>query len=79
MWVIQNGGLMSVPNDAPIPPNATRIALPEDFHGNRRSYKIENAALVLRSAEDLAGQPDQPGLTSDEIARIKQAIGKNLL
>lgn len=73
MWVIQNESLFSLPDDAPMPPNAKPVDLPEDFHADPQAFTIEGDKIVR--ARPTAYKSEEPlVLTRAELARIKAAI-----
>jgi hypothetical protein len=81
MWVIRDDHLFSLPDNSPLPPNAKRVDLPEDFLGNPRGYKIEGGAFVKREAKDVktSAQTASLMLTVDEINRVRAAIAKGVI
>ena len=52
MWVIQHDRLFSVPDTAPLPPGSTQLSLPDTLQ-NHRAYKIQNGAVVKRTAKEM--------------------------
>jgi hypothetical protein len=77
MWVIQNGALLSLPDDAPLPPNSVKIELPGDFKQNPSSYRIEKSALIRVTAPE--PRTPSPRLTPEEIVKIKKAIERGAI
>lgn len=77
MWVIQNQGLLRIPDDVPVPPDSVKVELPSDFQQQTHTYKIEGKALIKRSAAELK-KLQRPGETlkmmQEEIAKLKQAV-----
>ena len=76
MWVIQNDALLSLPDDAPLPPNSLKVELPGDFKQNPSSYRIEKSAFIRVTAPEL---PRAPRLTAEEIVKIKKAIERGAI
>jgi hypothetical protein len=76
MWILQNGHLMSLPDDAPLPPNSTKTTLPPDFFNNAGAYKVESSSLVKRPAKELrAAQAKRvPPLTDEEILGLRKLL-----
>jgi len=82
MWVVHSGNLFRLPDDAPLPPGAVTVELPQDFFTSPELYKVEGAGLVKRSDEetrDLEKRLQEATLTGDDIARIKRAIADGRL
>ncbi len=79
MWVIQNEGLLRVPDDVPLPPNSVKVDVPSDFHQRPHLYRIKGHALVKRSDKELK-KLQRPAvslrLTQEEIAKLKKAIAE---
>ena len=73
MWVIQNDTLLSLPDDAPLPPNSVKVDLPTDFKQNPSLYRIEKSAFV-RAARTEPPPAPSPRLTPEEIVKLKKAI-----
>jgi hypothetical protein len=73
MWIIQNETLLSIPDDAPLPPQSVKVDVPEDFRQNRTLYRIKGSGLIRSKAAEARGDTP-PRLTQDDIARIKKAI-----
>lgn len=71
MWIIQNETLLSIPDDAPLPPNSVKVDPPADFKQNPLSYRIKGAGFI-RSTSSLP-EPS-PRLTPEEILTLKRAI-----
>jgi hypothetical protein len=84
MWVIQNQGLLQLPDGVPLPPNSVKVELPGDFHQRPHAYKIQGDALVKRTVKELKAlerPPEKPllSLTQEEIAKLKKAIAEGKL
>jgi hypothetical protein len=73
MWIIQNNTLLSIPDDAPIPPYSVRVTLPDDFLRNPSHYRVE-AARIVRHEPSPDIQPSPNRLTRDDIIKLKKAI-----
>ena len=79
MWVIQNQGLVRLPDSVPLPPDSVKVELPPDFHARPRDFKIEGNSVVRLSKEELKEirQPRETlKLTQEEIAILKEAIAE---
>jgi hypothetical protein len=77
MWVILNEALVRYSDDAPVPAEAVRVDVPDDFQTNPQRYKLSGASLVKRTQKELremARAKEQATLTADEISLIKKAI-----
>jgi hypothetical protein len=76
MWVIQNDTLLSLPDDAPLPPSSLKVELPGDFKQSPSSYRIEKSAFIRVPAPE---SPRAPRLTAEDIAKIKKAIERGVI
>src|SRR5262245_19582172 len=70
MWVIRNDNLFSLPDTATLPPNSSRVDLPEDFLANPRAYKVEGGKIVKLTAKETKAaaakkEAQEPPLTAD--------------
>ena len=77
MWIIRDNTLISMPDTAPLPPNSTRVDVPNDFLANPRAYKVEGGAIVKRAPTDI--KKPTPSLTADEVLRVRAAIEKGVI
>jgi len=77
MWIIRDNTLISMPDTAPLPPNSTRVDVPNDFLANPRAYKVEGGAIVKRAPTDI--KKPKPTLTADEVLRVRAAIEKGVI
>ena len=73
MWIIQNDTLLSLPDDAPLPPHSVKVELPADFKQNPSLYRIEKSAFIRGKAPKSPRSPS-PRLTPEEILKLKKAI-----
>ena len=71
MWIIQNETLLSIPDDAPLPPNSVKVEPPADFKQNPLSYRIKGSGFIRSKAPP---PEPSPQLTPEEIIKIKKAI-----
>jgi hypothetical protein len=71
MWIIQNGTLIGIPDDVPMPPGSVEVEPPEGFWEAPEAYRIEGETIVKRPAPK--GKPS-PALTPEDIARLKKAL-----
>jgi hypothetical protein len=70
MWIIQRDTLMSIPDDAPLPPESLEVQLPKDFLDSPEGYVVKDGKLIKSKRK-----PTRPkGLTAEDIAKIKAAI-----
>lgn len=76
MWVIQSDTLLSLPDEAPVPPNSLKVELPGDFKQNPSSYRIEKSAFIRVSAPEA---PRAARLTAEDIVKIKKAIERGAI
>ena len=78
MWLIQNDTLLSLPDDALLPPNSVKVELPGDFKQNPSSYRIEKSALIRVTGPEPPRAPS-PRLTPEEIVKVKKAIERGAI
>ncbi|WP_157217418.1 hypothetical protein [Flavisphingomonas formosensis] len=76
MWLISDDLLFSVPDDAPTPPRAKRVELPEGFHDDPGRWQVQNGAIVEVKRKKRA---ESAGLTAADIKAIKAAIAAGKL
>ena len=79
MWVIHQDILLSMPDAAPLPPNSTRVDVPNDFLANPRAYKVEGGAIVKRAPTEMKTSKPNAMLTADEVLRVRAAIEKGVI
>jgi|RhiMetdeSRZDD1v2_1073273.scaffolds.fasta_scaffold2405791_2 hypothetical protein len=86
MYVIQDGLLIQVPDDAPRPPRSVVVELPHDFHARPEAYQIRKRGIVRRPERELEVERQRAEeaataaeLTPEEITRVKQAIAEGRL
>jgi len=79
MWIIRDNTLISMPDTAPLPPNSTRVDVPNDFLANPRAYKVEGGAIVKRAPTEIKISKPKPILTADEVLRVRAAIEKGVI
>ncbi len=75
MWIEQNGVLMELPDDLPMPPNSRAVKVPEGFASNPQNFRFEKGKLVR------APQPKReqaPRFTDEEIVQMKDALQRGL-
>lgn len=74
MWIIQNDSLLSIPDDAPMPPNSAKVELPEDFKKNPTLYRIHGSKLERGKPTKASPASAHARLTREDIAKLKKAI-----
>jgi hypothetical protein len=82
MWLIQNGTVVRVPDDAPRPPGAVVVEPPADFLTAPHTYRIGKRTLTRRTEAELAAQQQQMAaatLTPEEVRALKQALASGRL
>ena len=82
MFVIQNGRVVVLPDDAPVPPGSLAVEVPDDFAAQPYRYVVEGDRLVPRPEEEVAAleRPTEiVKLTDEEIRIVKQAIAEGRL
>jgi hypothetical protein len=77
MWIVQNGALVRMADDAPLPPGSRAVNVPDDFVAAPDAYKLEGDRLVPvpekeRPSRSKAGEALK--LTQEEIRILKAAI-----
>lgn len=75
MWILQNDSLMEIPDDVPMPPNSRVVQPPPELLLHPRDFRIEKGEFIH------APQPKReraPRLTDDEIAQVRDALGRGL-
>jgi hypothetical protein len=71
MWILQNDMLMEIPSDVPMPPNSTKIEVPDEFLTSPRDFRIEKGLLIK---DPRPVPPPALRFTLDEIAQLKQLV-----
>jgi hypothetical protein len=82
MHVIQNGLVLTLPDDAPLPPDSTQVTLPEELAGRPEAFAVKGDRIVRRPKREIASiaRPAKAeGLTQEEIAVLKKAIADGRL
>jgi hypothetical protein len=88
VFVIQDGLLIEVPDDAPRPPRSVVVELPDDFLVRPEAYRVRKRGIVRRAERELEQEEEErrraeaaapAELTPAEIAKVKQAIADGRL
>jgi hypothetical protein len=82
MWVVQRGELLELPDDAPHPPNATVVELPDEFLDEPELFEVRARGVHRRPDDEVAAIRERRAsgrLSADDIATIKTAIEEGRL
>jgi hypothetical protein len=81
MFIVHDGLLIELPDDAPRPPRSVVVDLPDDFLARPEAYRIRKRGIVRRPDRELLEAEERRAeaaataeLTPEEIAKVKQAI-----
>jgi hypothetical protein len=75
MWIMQNGSLLEVPDDLPMPPNSSVIEPPAEFLRNPQDFRLEKGTLIHAPRKPVE---DEPRLTAKEILQIRESLKQGL-
>jgi len=72
---IQNGIVVTLPDDVPVPPGAIVVEPPPAFFDDPSAYRVEGDRLVrLADGENVRLQRRATRLSRDDIRRLKEAL-----
>jgi hypothetical protein len=82
MWIIQNQGLLRLPDDVPLPPNSKKVQLHGEFEQQPHLYRLKGNTVVKLGAKELKRHEaprETLKLTLGEIAQLRKALAAGKL